>query len=98
MQKSNSWKRISILYLKPNSRYPTVWLIRDFVDSRFGAEAQAQNAKAAKAMKEIEQLKESLGKGSTSHFESELIPDGFADNLKRETGTYAKRYAGAKII
>lgn len=70
----------------------------DFVDSRFGAEAQAQNAKAAKAMKEIEQLKESLGKGSTSHFESELIPDGFADNLKRETGTYAKRYAGAKII
>lgn len=70
----------------------------DFVDSRFGAEAQAQNAKAAKAMKEIEQLKESLGKGSTSHFESELIPDRFADNLKRETGTYAKRYAGAKII
>ena len=48
-------------------------------------------------MKEIEQLKESLGKGSTSHFESELIPDGFADNLKRETGTYTKRYAGAKI-
>ena len=70
----------------------------DFVDSRFGAEAQAQNAKAAKAMKEIEQLKESLGKGSTSHFESELIPDGFADNLKRETGTYAKRYLIDKTL
>ena len=35
MQKSNSWKRISILYLKPNSRYPTVWLIREYLSFVF---------------------------------------------------------------
>lgn len=60
----------------------------DFVDSRFGAERVAENAKIKKSLDELQELKKSLGRGEVKEYKLEAVSDEEAQGLKDKMRSY----------
>jgi len=63
----------------------------DFVDSRFGKERAAEDAKIKESLDALQELKKSLGRGEVKEYKLEALSDEEAEGLK----TKLKSYIGA---
>lgn len=61
---------------------------KDFVEARFGEKHQEEAEKTAKAINDIQKVKQELGYGDISYYEPEYIPEGFVNNLIMEANKY----------
>ena len=60
----------------------------EFVEGRFGKEHQEQSIKVAKAVNELQKVKQELGYGDIQHYEPEYIPDNFVEDLLKAASQY----------
>ena len=60
----------------------------NFVEGRFGKEHQEQSIKVAKALNDIQSVKQELGYGDIQYYEPEYIPDNFVEDLLKAASQY----------
>ena len=63
----------------------------EFVEGRFGKEHQEQSIKVAKAVNELQKVKQELGYGDIQHYEPEYILDNFVEDLLKAANQYVNR-------
>ncbi len=64
----------------------------DFVEGRFGEEHQEQSIKVAKALNDIQSVKQELGYGNIQYYEPEYIPDNFVEDLLEAANQYVDKH------
>ena len=60
----------------------------NFVESRFGKKHQEESVKVAKAINDMQRIKQELGYGENRHYEPEHIPNSFVEKLLKEAVQY----------
>ena len=60
----------------------------EFIEGRFGKEHQEQSIKVAKAVNELQKVKQELGYGDIQYYEPEYIPDNFVEELLKTASQY----------
>lgn len=60
----------------------------NFVESRFGKKHQEESVKVAKAITDMQRIKQELGYGENRHYEPEHIPNSFVEKLLKEAVQY----------
>ncbi len=67
----------------------------DYIESRFGKQHQKDSEMVARAMNRIQDIKSERGQSDIGYYESERIPNGFAEGMQKSAKEYMDSVSNA---